>query len=790
MDYSRGSMNIVVAIALVLLSRTEATVVSAERPPIAVPPPNSKVWGYNTANGTGKKDIMDNFNLLRGRWWNYFERGSWYLAYGYYQEARQDFEVVIEKRPTDKRDARTYGMHFRDCFGHRELGITLYFLAMREGAEVDKLSLLEESIKQLDLSWQHAPSSRGAYFRNLAEGNFWKNSGRDVTGPSISVENAARKGENWAVVVCNRSIVELNIHVTDYQSGVREIWVDDKSLFLEKPDRSITRTVHKPADIHDRWIVIRARDLAGNDSWPITVKVQRDTSPPLILTTISPDEKMPQELIAVEYSAQDNLGLRMIQMENQTINCNDRRQCEGVFHIKTTPDKSNIELAVVDLAGNITKGVVDLPRRNSHTRKRMVPISSGSGFVKLWHWTKPTWPRTSLAFSLDNTLHLPLWASVDAKQDTYIYDQPILTTLETTSSTASPLMSPEFVFDDYRDVEGGYRVRGEQYLVQGMLKYADEVTGVAVDESTIEFKPRNGENVTLRFSEPVHLPNTGMKEIEVSALYENDRVPYFKPLKVKRVEDPIMALSSVYDIIVLPLEQKYVPGNSKGVHRTPEMTYEKIKQAFEECQLYDSNSYKPFARFDCSAMKDLDANNIEARIADINDSSLGYKVLELGKRLREEGTGVDLGVFGTVVETPNDIEIRLDVADIETRENLTAGRPIDIFVSKGQPGWQRKCIEGLTSKLVTRIPRVSGQVTRKPYLSDKIVINRGKDNDIFLGTHLCIFLKKTDNNELRKVVEAAVTTLEPSSSEAVVVESSDAEGSIKNVRKGLMFITK
>ena len=65
------------------------------------------VWGYDLEKGTDEESIRRNFNLHRGRWWNYFERGSWYLRYEHYQAAERDFREVIKKRPTDKRDART-----------------------------------------------------------------------------------------------------------------------------------------------------------------------------------------------------------------------------------------------------------------------------------------------------------------------------------------------------------------------------------------------------------------------------------------------------------------------------------------------------------------------------------------------------------------------------------------------------------------------------------------------------------------------------------------------------------
>ena len=58
---------------------------------------------------------------FRGRWWQFYERGvSWSLG-GFWAEAEADFREALTLRLTDQRRARTYGMHFVQCFaGHAQ----------------------------------------------------------------------------------------------------------------------------------------------------------------------------------------------------------------------------------------------------------------------------------------------------------------------------------------------------------------------------------------------------------------------------------------------------------------------------------------------------------------------------------------------------------------------------------------------------------------------------------------------------------------------------------------------
>ena len=53
---------------------------------------------------------------FRGRWWHHYERGVSFALGGFHAEAEQDFRTVLRLRHGDSRRARTYGLHFVQCF--------------------------------------------------------------------------------------------------------------------------------------------------------------------------------------------------------------------------------------------------------------------------------------------------------------------------------------------------------------------------------------------------------------------------------------------------------------------------------------------------------------------------------------------------------------------------------------------------------------------------------------------------------------------------------------------------
>ena len=100
--------------------------------------------------------------LFRGRWWQFYERGvSWSLG-GFWAEAESDFRQALTLRGTDHRRARTYGMHFVQCFVHRELGAVLIEQNRLAEAETElRLSLAQEPSAKAEFLLARIATLRG-----------------------------------------------------------------------------------------------------------------------------------------------------------------------------------------------------------------------------------------------------------------------------------------------------------------------------------------------------------------------------------------------------------------------------------------------------------------------------------------------------------------------------------------------------------------------------------------------------------------------------------------------------
>lgn len=96
---------------------------------------------------------------FRNRWWHFYERGLSWAAAGHDAEAEADFRQCLRLRQTDSRFARTYGMHFVQCFAHRELGAVL----LRQGRRV-------EAERELRMSLQQEPSAKAEWLLQHPDG--------------------------------------------------------------------------------------------------------------------------------------------------------------------------------------------------------------------------------------------------------------------------------------------------------------------------------------------------------------------------------------------------------------------------------------------------------------------------------------------------------------------------------------------------------------------------------------------------------------------------------------------
>jgi hypothetical protein len=133
-------------------------------------------WRDYFKPGHTKEEIARDFNLYRGKWWNYYVRGRWFAEGGFYDEAAQDFRKAISLRSQDQRSARSYGMHFWEYFAHRELGVIYYHQGKYEDAK-----------KELEMSRSTADSARAKYYLNKSNEAMIKMTKMDIKPPEIRI---------------------------------------------------------------------------------------------------------------------------------------------------------------------------------------------------------------------------------------------------------------------------------------------------------------------------------------------------------------------------------------------------------------------------------------------------------------------------------------------------------------------------------------------------------------------------------------------------------------------------
>lgn len=99
---------------------------------------------------------------FRERWWQYCERGVSWANGGFWAEAEADLRQCLALRRTDARRARTYGMHFVQCFAHRELGAVLIGLGRLDEAEAElRLSMAQEPSAKAEFLLRRIRQLRG-----------------------------------------------------------------------------------------------------------------------------------------------------------------------------------------------------------------------------------------------------------------------------------------------------------------------------------------------------------------------------------------------------------------------------------------------------------------------------------------------------------------------------------------------------------------------------------------------------------------------------------------------------
>jgi len=702
-------------------------------------------YAYDTGKGFEEKNILAHFNLRRGRWWNYYARGSWLLACGYHSAAHRDFAAAIKKRDRDTWDARMYGMHFIDYFPHRESGIAFYREAESARDPATKVKLFRKAICQLKISLSQEKSSKANFYLNRALAGFWTATQADFTPSVVGIANSTI--DRWAdppTLYINGYTATLEIRASDRQSGVAEVWVDGRRLFIESADKKFYKDTVVRVDSRDKekTVEVWAVDLAGNKSHPTVVRLIVDTNPPTAAIRAHADDKVFLGRIPVQIAAVDDRGLRSIRVgehPSDSRDCGGQTKWEGIFYAK--PGDRDLAIEITDRAGNVTATSVTLERGR--------PASRGRSWRVYSDWA---------ALAYDHRLWINQFDVMPRRSVRWLERPAQLRTLQTYSlcpqlGSAAPLrlasyqVGPKLVFPDLRNTtevqtsHDMYLLRGEITDVEGLNLEWIKVDGSEIKVASHEDRLPLGQphvrgaiakDVSDRvvFSTLLPLPDYDQtRSVKVEASFTERNTPLTGPdLLMKRVRNCVWEPDSIYSIALRYLVKTPMPRKPHEQQRNPKVASvsEMVLDAVRACGWHDQNDGEFHNRFNCKALASWE--------------------------VAQEDT--DLVIDGQISEWPDRFEIKLQIVNLRNLGKPLFNKPIDIFGTYADPEF---CVSGLRAKLEEKFPRMTGKIL-ETQRSGTMTMNRGENDNTYynMGFGVYLMLGSEEKPDFIKLCEAHV----------------------------------
>ncbi|HEY44609.1 MAG TPA: hypothetical protein G4O11_11570 [Anaerolineae bacterium] len=711
-----------------------------------------------------EEDVRKDVNLHRGRWWNYYERGSDFLAAGHHGAALKDFETAIKKRDGDTRDARTYGMHFVDYFPHRESGIAYYFQGELEASITEKEKLFKKAMKELQISIGQAPSSKAMFYLKRATMGFWSVTQEDVKPPVVWIENdAIDRWEDVPTLYIDGHAVALEIRASDDQSRVGKVFVDDERLFVEsvrEPFEAEPIVTVKP-DANERTVVVKAVDLAGNESWPVSVRLVVDTAPPTGAIRFLPERTaLSGGRIHVEITAVDDRSLKSVQFGKEPYN---KRDCRGE---RIWKGEFSAELGVHNLAVEITDQAGHVTDMNVTLKPEQVVAGTGRGERLFAYDTSLGHGQNRLRVPFDITLQgsgnilrpLVLFSTLE------IHSAPPLLGYQRVQ-VAGPSVSkpPELLFPEFDFTSEPLSASGDSFLLQGEITNTRDyqLQRIVVNDKEIKQEALFDEVDHRSFNTWVPLPACDHPDcnqiqlIKVHAYFKHVPTGEIRTikrtnLKVKRVPDSPWIGDSLYSVILLPLEDADLQQSKASDFKDwPSKEHRDASDWVKAAVVqYESltDSHESHRRFDCNDLDRWKLVQADQKLWDYYREEEGKPRTrtrttvdwELAQRASDlaEAYATDLGIYGLFNLEGGEIEIKIGFTRVKSDgEHLLPQKWIDVY---GVRNDREHFVKGLVSKLKIWMPRISGQI-HDIRQDGTIEVELGQQRNVFKNMDLLLY---------------------------------------------------
>lgn len=697
-------------------------------------------WRDYFKPGSSREEITRDFNLYRGKWWNYYVRGRWYADGGYYDEAIQDFKKSISLRSKDERSARSYGLHFWEYFAHRELGIVYY-----------NQERYEEAKKELETSLSTADSARTKFYLNKCNEAILKITKSDQEPPQFKISSHA-DGE-----FVNTPIINLKGVVSDdCCANCNNILIQGKKLFIELAEKNINFSEDVPLQPGENVITLEASDLTGK-STKKNLTVIRDIHPPILyLDDVRIYQKDGKQIASVKGTVVDDYGLMELYINDTEVHIHSHKEDHFDEDIALT-DGNNISFKVVDIAGNETKG-----KQQVDTKASLWPEGTQNKVKYVYHSTNK---------------HILIAASKFDKSSI----KSLLASQDVDVSQSSPQDSPE------PDENNGEEEKPEQTLPQSTEKDTVPPTihtdikssivhdanlffsGDAHDDNSVAKLFVNQNPLGIRQGKHVFFNhfltlNEGENTITVKAVDLQGNETQLPPVKITKKTFALLETDARYTVALLPLRVF----TEKGV--LSETIYSMLLKAFDEEPKRFNFVERDRAKLE-EILHEQKISNTELTSPDA--------AIRIGKIRAAEGM-----LFGAVEEDAKGINVTLRLVDTETTRVLANADVYDEDKSIKNLEW---LMRGLSLKMKRQFPMIEGNVIHVS--GNGFHVNTGAKSGVGVGMKFLLFREIREGDlVLKKPLDtvARVVQVQPETSFAKIISAKGAE----KVQKKDLVITK
>ena len=681
-------------------------------------------WRDYYKPGSTKEEITKNFNLYRGKWWNYYIRGRWYADGSYWDEAVQDFKKAVSFRSADQRSARSYGLHFLEYFAHRELGVVYYHQEK-----------YEEAKQELVASLSTADSARAKFYLNKVNEAILKTKKAETEPPQIKISSHAQ-GE-----ILNTPTIKIS-GIASGEGYVNNINVQGKRLFIELAEKDLAFGQDVSLSDGDNEIILEATDLLGKSAQR-KLSITLDMHPPAIyLDDVQVHQKDGKQIATVKGTVVDNCCLKYIYINDKEIHLESNSEMKFDEDIVINGEKK-ISVRAADVAGNETRGTQPLDVKAT------------------------LWPLDILNHSKYASQHAAQSIRVASDRLDKTGIRTLLASQEKDASQpVSGTSSPHHVGKKHgKDkVSQDTQVDKVPPVLHTDLKpaivynqnlfiniEAHDDTGIAkifVNQTPLDI--RQGKHVFIN-----HLLtlSEGGNSINIKAIDTHGNETLLPPVKITRKTFEFLETEARYTVALLPL--RIISEN--GV--PSETIYSLLLKAFDE----EPRRFN-FVERDKAKLEEI----LREQKFSNTDLAAPETAIRIGKIHAAECM-----LFGSVEEDSKGIDLTLRLVDTETTQVLANVDVYDEDKSVKNLEW---LTYGLSLKMRQKFPIVQGIVI---HTSPKgFHFDAGATSNVGIGMKLLLFREIREGNlSIKEPLStiARVTQVQPNSSFAKIISAKDAE---------------